>query len=205
MKQKDPQSTRAAILDAAESVFSNKGFSGASMSDIAGSAGVHQSLIHHHFGTKRDLWNTVVARYTEQYLESQRTTIDFENVTPKTLDAALEADFRFWLRRPDLLRLEAWASLERDTPPDESPGSMCTPFIPVVQGLQKAGVVRKDIEATSLIIVAAGAVTYWIQKRAEIAAVTGQAETPALDERFLSDMLKLLAQGWRPQGKAKNK
>jgi len=48
--------TRAAILEAARSLFAEKGFTGASVRAIATAAGVDPALVHHYFGTKDDLF-----------------------------------------------------------------------------------------------------------------------------------------------------
>lgn len=49
-------------LDAGEDVFSASGFEGASMKVIAARAGVSQSLLHYHFGTKVALYRAVIER-----------------------------------------------------------------------------------------------------------------------------------------------
>ena len=52
--------TRAAILSAALSVFSEQGFDGASTRQIAERAGVKQPLLNYHFSSKEELWRTAV-------------------------------------------------------------------------------------------------------------------------------------------------
>ena len=52
----DPEITKRAILDAARSVFGEAGFERATMRSIAARAGVDPALIHHHLGTKQDLY-----------------------------------------------------------------------------------------------------------------------------------------------------
>ncbi|WP_306359612.1 TetR family transcriptional regulator [Nocardia sp. CC227C] len=47
--------TREAILDAARVRFAEVGFDRASIRSIAGAAGVDPALVHHYFGTKRQL------------------------------------------------------------------------------------------------------------------------------------------------------
>ena len=69
-RPRDPIATRNAILDAAEAVFSERGFGDASMSGIAARGGVTQSLIHHHFGSKQALWRAVKQRRIGPYLET---------------------------------------------------------------------------------------------------------------------------------------
>jgi AcrR family transcriptional regulator len=48
--------TRAAILEAARSLFSTQGFSGTTIRAIAAGAGVDGALVHHYFGSKDDLF-----------------------------------------------------------------------------------------------------------------------------------------------------
>lgn len=51
--------TRADLLDAAERVFSAKGFEGASVDDVATEAGYTKGAVYAHFGSKRDLFLAV--------------------------------------------------------------------------------------------------------------------------------------------------
>ncbi|MDK3017209.1 TetR/AcrR family transcriptional regulator [Pseudodonghicola flavimaris] len=57
--------TREKILDAAERVFAERGFDGASIRDIAAAAGVQAGLVHHHGGSKEALFARTVARRAE--------------------------------------------------------------------------------------------------------------------------------------------
>lgn len=52
----DPQVTRRAILTAARALFADVGFERATIRAIASSAQVDPALVHHHFGSKRDLF-----------------------------------------------------------------------------------------------------------------------------------------------------
>jgi len=52
----DPEVTKREILAAAREVFSEVGFDRATMREIASRARVDPALIHHHFGTKHDLF-----------------------------------------------------------------------------------------------------------------------------------------------------
>ncbi len=58
--------TRERILDAAERLFSERGFDGASIRDIAMRAEVPAGLVHHHGGSKEELFFTVVARRADE-------------------------------------------------------------------------------------------------------------------------------------------
>ena len=55
-----------AILEAAEKVFAEAGFGGATMQLIADMAGLPKANLHYYFATKEELYRKVVARILEQ-------------------------------------------------------------------------------------------------------------------------------------------
>lgn len=61
--------TAARILDAAESLFSQRGFYGVSLRDIATEAGVQVALTHYHFGSKDDLFRAVIDRRADEHAD----------------------------------------------------------------------------------------------------------------------------------------
>ncbi|CAN5810574.1 hypothetical protein BH11PSE1_BH11PSE1_15800 [soil metagenome] len=56
------EETRSAILDAALKLFSERGFEGAAMRDIAALAGVEHSLLRYHYSDKATLWRAALSR-----------------------------------------------------------------------------------------------------------------------------------------------
>jgi len=61
--------TRSLLLDAAEEVFAEKGFTPASLDDIARTAGYTKGAIYKHFTTKEDLFLAVSGRYWRRYFD----------------------------------------------------------------------------------------------------------------------------------------
>ena len=59
-----------AILAAAESVFAERGYSGATMSMIAARAGSPKANIHYYFPTKEGLYRAVIARVLTAWLDA---------------------------------------------------------------------------------------------------------------------------------------
>ena len=62
--------TRALLLDAAEEVFAEKGFTAATLDDIAHTAGYTKGAIYKHFAAKEDLFLAVSDRYWRRYFDN---------------------------------------------------------------------------------------------------------------------------------------
>jgi len=62
--------TRSLLLDAAEQVFAEKGFTAASLDDIAYAAGYTKGAIYKHFAAKEDLFLAVSDRYWRRYFDN---------------------------------------------------------------------------------------------------------------------------------------
>jgi AcrR family transcriptional regulator len=73
------QDTREAILAAARQAFAERGFDGASIRQIATSAGVDPALVHHYFGAKDKL-----------FLATMEAPIDPGTVLPKIFEAGID-------------------------------------------------------------------------------------------------------------------
>lgn len=62
--------TRSLLLDAAEDVFAEKGFTAAALDDIAYAAGYTKGAIYKHFSTKEELFLAVSDRYWRRYFDN---------------------------------------------------------------------------------------------------------------------------------------
>jgi AcrR family transcriptional regulator len=62
--------TRSLLLDAAEDVFAEKGFTVATLDDIAHAAGYTKGAIYKHFATKEELFLAVSDRYWRRYFDN---------------------------------------------------------------------------------------------------------------------------------------
>ena len=56
------EKTTAAMLDAAEKLFSARGFTAVSVRDIAAEAGVSHALVHRYLGSKQDVYRAMLVR-----------------------------------------------------------------------------------------------------------------------------------------------
>ena len=70
------QHTRDLLLDAAEQVFGKRGFEGASLDEIADTAGYTRGAIYKHFGGKEELFLETNTRFNERYIQSFAELVD---------------------------------------------------------------------------------------------------------------------------------
>jgi AcrR family transcriptional regulator len=62
------EATRAALLETATALFAERGFAGTALEDVASATQVTRGAVYHHFASKRDLFEAVLAS-----LETQAT------------------------------------------------------------------------------------------------------------------------------------
>src|ERR671917_865048 len=60
---------RAQLLDAANTVFTSRGYHAAAMDDIADVAGVSKPVLYQHFGSKLDLYLALLDRSCERLVD----------------------------------------------------------------------------------------------------------------------------------------
>jgi AcrR family transcriptional regulator len=100
------QLTRDALLDAATEVFVRRGFEGASLDEIAETAGFTRGAIYKNFEGKEDLFLAVFDRYNERVLSVFADVLEEEG-DDAVLDAHRSAQMLGRLMGdPDLLTLE---------------------------------------------------------------------------------------------------
>jgi TetR/AcrR family transcriptional regulator len=199
-RKRDPELTRASILDAAESEFLSKGFGQTSVSDIARRARVTKSLVHHYFGSKDGLWVEVKLRRFSMYKEKQMAMLKDAEATDDLLIESIRTYFYHFQNNPEIARLLAWMFLEEDK--DKTCGEMERELIEAgvrkIQDGQAKGVFRKDLDPLFILLTFIGLVQHWFQQRGHYCRDLG-IRTPMeqLDNAYLRDMVKILMDGIR--------
>lgn len=69
-RKNEPERVRSSILDAAEHLFAKHGFHGVGVREIAAEAGCNLGRLTYYFGTKEDLFRSVVARRAQEYVHA---------------------------------------------------------------------------------------------------------------------------------------
>jgi AcrR family transcriptional regulator len=96
-RARNAEAARAVILQAAEDVFSETGFAGARIDEIAEKSGYNKSLIFQYFGDKQGLYRAVIQRFkteVDQVGEQMLATMGANWNKRLT-----RADVRSWIKR----------------------------------------------------------------------------------------------------------
>lgn len=89
--------TKEKILDAAESLFSQRGYYGTSLRDISKAANVQLALTHYHFGSKEDLFRAVIDRRADDNVAAMRRALNDALADPDEAAASAEAVLRAFI------------------------------------------------------------------------------------------------------------
>ncbi|MFC8526138.1 TetR/AcrR family transcriptional regulator [Nocardia sp. NPDC057227] len=89
--------TRGLLLEAAQEVFAEKGFTAATLDDIAYAAGYTKGAIYKHFSTKEELFLAVNEWYWQRYFDTFTEVVSAAKVGAHELDRIAE----LWQRLSD--------------------------------------------------------------------------------------------------------
>jgi len=98
------RATRAALVDAARSLFSERGYAAVSADEIVAVAGVTRGALYHHFDDKRDLFRAMFEDFERSLTDEIRLAIETAGDSASTLAVGL-ARFLDICERPDVVQL----------------------------------------------------------------------------------------------------
>jgi AcrR family transcriptional regulator len=206
-KQRDPEKTRARILEAATQLFTRCGLNGASLDDISRKAGVNRGLIYHYFKTKEMLFDQVLARPLANYIQSHLEFLQRRDLDVEALREATAQFFRFLSTHPDLVRLLGWTLAMRRVAVDlaqlEPSRALFARAVERIEDAKRRGAFRRDLDATHLLITIIDLSVAWHMGRAEwIEKLSWSDRDPrALDEERLAAILDLLTAAVTPRAR----
>lgn len=97
--------TREHLLRVAREAFSELGYAGASMGDIAGRAGIRKSSLFHHFATKDDLYRDALTSVVQDITQQVTQSIGASGPLLERMDRASLAVQRYFGQHPVAARL----------------------------------------------------------------------------------------------------
>ena len=147
-KIRDADRSRAAILDAAEAVFADRGFASTSLSDVGVAAGLSRGTPSYFFGSKERLYRTVLERVfadrqaataqafapVHAWCEGQSDLVALR----RALTKATTGYTTFLRERPAFVRLVMWEELHGGERLQATPRAS-TAMIDAFTALRRAG------------------------------------------------------------------
>jgi AcrR family transcriptional regulator len=145
-RQRDPERTKAKILEAATVEFGAKGFAATRVSDIADRAGVNKQLISYYFGGKEGLYVALTNRW------QQASTDVSDSELP--LDAVVAGFVMGNLHNRDWARLMVWSNLDSASGPPghDADRAFLQAQVTELRRRQEAGELPDDLDPAYLML-----------------------------------------------------
>lgn len=163
--------TRQSILDAAGTVFAEKGFSGANVNEIVASAGTTKPMLYYHFGSKEGLFAAVLENVYAGMREIEGS-LRLETLPPRdAMRRLVEVTFDYHAAHPDWVRLISVANIHDAQPVLNSPtiASRNAAVVDILQELldrgSRDGVFRDGVDPLHLHLLIASFSFYRVSNR----------------------------------------
>jgi len=120
-KERNADRSRAAILDAAERLFAERGYDATSLTEVGAAAGVSRGTPGYFFGSKTELYRAVLERAFSEVREAVRAgrarALASSQAPEAILAGAVSDYFDFLAARPNFIRLIEREALSNAPPP----------------------------------------------------------------------------------------
>ncbi len=194
-RQRDPERTKAQLLDAAKVEFGAKGYAAARVSEIAARAGVNKQLISYYFGGKEGLYNALTATMYNNYVAAA----DHESPLTEVVRYFAQSG----VRDRELGKLFIWENLT-DGAPDaigvDGQREFLQRQVEYVRARQAAGDVPEDLDPAYLLVILMAASSAALALPRVARAITGQeADSAEFTETYAEQLTKLLDHLARPE------
>lgn len=202
VRQRDPDRTRARLLDAAKTLFAQRGLHGVAVSEIAKRARVSVGMINHHFGGKDELYRACL----DELAEIRLAALDRFLAPPASRDEMmlrlelLIADlFEVHFRHPEVVAilLRDVNAAEQWGPDLEKKLYEFTPrFARFFAQAQRLGMLRPEIDPVTLATVIYTSLTYLMQADSHRSRVSGKSlRDDKTRTRYVQQLLDIVLRG----------
>jgi len=192
--------SRQRILDAAIELFSQKGYAGTGVQEIARRSGIEKAALYWHFGSKESLLAAVLDRTDAEFVDRVMKRVAKGQTSDERLDLFVNGLMRLAAERGHMVRLMLSIAIERGHVSEESRATVAKVFErtrdAVALGFAEAlGVELPDVDLIARLVLA----------YLEEAAVRGAIDPDGAEhERFFAHLRRLIVLDVQYQLRAAN-
>ena len=177
---RDPEKSRANILQAARTEFARSGLGSARVDQIAKMAGINKRMLYHYFGNKDDLFCAVLEANYAHKRDSEKA-LELEQEEPvEAIRKLIALTWDYYLQYPEFLTLLNSANLHQAKHLKKSTEirKMHTPFVSMIKGVLDKGVsqkiFKKNVDPAQLYISIAGLSYFYLSNQYTLSAIFGR-------------------------------
>jgi TetR/AcrR family transcriptional regulator len=180
-RTRDPERTKRRVVNAAAKEFAQRGFDGTTLSAIARRARVSKQLLHHHFPSKKAL-------FQEVHDQKFRPAVHWTETLPENPTELIAARFEKRAKDQDYLRFLAWeaaSARNRTIPGQEDRQRRVAEYGEAIRQMQAKGGLPADMDWRLIQLATLSLATYPIAFTQLTRMVTGRdAADPAFQAEW---------------------
>ena len=197
--RRDPERTRARILDAARVEFARRGLGGARVDQITARAGSNKRMIYYYFGDKEALFLAALESAYEHIRKAEQS-LKLADLDPaEGMRRLVRFTWEYYLAHPEFITLLNSDNLHRARHLKQSKQirALHSPLAAMLESLllrgQRAGVFRRGVDPAQLYISIAALGYFYLSNKHTLSTIFGQdlMQARALKQR-LAHMTELV-------------
>jgi len=178
--RRDPQRTRARILEAARIEFARSGLGGARVDQITARAGSNKRMIYYYFGDKEALFLATLESAYEQIRRAEQS-LKLTDLAPAAgMRRLVRFTWEYYLAHPEFITLLNSENLHRARHLKQSGEirALHSPLVAMLEDLlargQRAGVFRRGVDAVQLYISIAALGYFYLSNNHTLSTIFGR-------------------------------
>lgn len=188
----EPTDSRAAILDAAERCFADRGFPATTIKQIAGAAGVNTALLYYYFSDKQGLYHAVLERAFGGLVAEGLRGLEGGLDAPEAVRRFVRAQASYMRAHPALPQLLVRELVDNraayaTTGISHVAATLFARLCEVIRAGQADGTFRRDLDPRLAAISIVSQVAYWHIARPAVGILLGfdaAGPAPELTDQF---------------------
>ncbi len=178
--RRDPERTRARILDAARIEFARRGLGGARVDRITARAGSNKRMIYYYFDNKESLFLAALESAYEQIRHAEQS-LKLTDLAPAAgMRRLVRFTWEYYLAHPEFITLLNSENLHRARHLKKSKAiqALHSPLVAMLKDLlargQRAGVFRRGVDAVQLYISIAALGYFYLSNNHTLSTIFGR-------------------------------